>query len=226
MDELTFCLCTGRRYATTVLAQGAEATAWLAEFDRAREAGREASRSLLEELSSSAGGRPSALALTLRSAGQHAEVVARLDDRELVLSNARGAPRGREAWLRAATVEETFTLATRWLLGESRYGCSDPHEDAFWFHRAQFAAYAVSEPVATSGLSFIAMPPWAGVFVAAIEGTEEGALRTGIVEGLQEWAARNPESHAALGWFAGCGTSAVYQVAAAPEGTELRGGAT
>ncbi len=152
--------------------------------------------------------------LRLRSRGDHAEVHARLDERELVLSNAHATPRGHEEHLRRATVTETFALAARWLLGHERHGCADPTEDAFWYDRAQVAAYVMAEPDPTKVAT---MPAWSDAFFAWVE-SDRICPRPGLLEALQDWSERHG-ADGATGLFLKEGAATELRIAAVVEAT-------
>ena len=149
MKALALCICTGRWIIHEVRASGAEAVAWLEEFEGAT---RSSYANSARIAAAWAGAEASAirLGLSLRSHRDRAEVTARIDGRELVLANAREPPVNHGSGLRRTTVEETFTLAARWLFGHERHGCADPLADAFWYERAQVASYMMEEPDASA----------------------------------------------------------------------------
>lgn len=221
---MAFCICTGRRYERSLTASGEEAVAWLTDFEARTQGDRQGVRELVDKLGANKATPAARLTLTLTSHGGHGEVVARLGDRELVLSNARGEPAGQGSWHRPATPAGTFTLAARWLLGFERPGCAAPEQDAFWLHRAQLAAYVASAPARSLESLLEALPPWFALFFRVEEGTEERAQPSRIAAGLRQWSARHPESRLGMGWFTGTDSQATCQLAAAIEGASTDGG--
>jgi hypothetical protein len=213
VEALALCVCTGQWFTHEVRASGTEALAWLERFESLREHEYDQARRVTME-ARVAGAPALSLSLSLRSHGELAEVTASIGGRELVLSNVREPPSESRSLLRRATIDETFALAARWLLGHDRIGCANPLEDAFWFDRAQVAAYVATK---IDEQQLAALPRWAGAFFAWIEGTDDaGPRHWDVIETLRDWGRRN-EAEGEFGWFVGGGAMSELQVAAVVE---------
>lgn len=191
-DVLSFCTCARRGFILRFEARDATSGEWVdglvARYAAAKD------REIIAGLMGNLATPPPVLELALRATPDDVEAVARMEGRELILTNDAAAPlRG----ARRATVPETFALVARWFLGEGRHGCAYPLVDAFWSPRGRFIALTVDDPDPETLVDLPAVP---GVFVACVEGPAGPFLINEMSKRLRGWSERTG-GHAGVAWY-------------------------